>query len=115
MVILELFRTGLIYMALCFSEPWVWIPACFCLLFGLAVQVALLKKCRKKWWRMSVLVIGLLGIAICECIWHLRTGWWKLMLTMVSLLAVSLLLGAVIAITVSFLKTKKYINSKCLK
>ena len=106
MVILELFRTGLIYMALCVSEPWVWIPACFCLLFGLAVQVALLKKCRKKWWRMSVLVIGLLGIAICECVWHLSMGWGQLFATMACLLDVFLLLGAGMAIVICSLNKK---------
>ena len=107
MVIIELFNTGLFYMFLGLSEPYVWIPAYFCLVFGLITQFILLKKCHKKFWNKLILVMGFIGVVICECIWHLVTGWGKLIVTMVCLLFTTLLLGAVIAIIASFVKSKK--------
>ena len=112
MVIIELFNTGLFYMFICFSEPYVWIPAYFCLLFGLITQFVLLKKCHKKFWNKLVFMIGFIGVVICECIWHSVTGWGKLIVTMVCLLFTTLLFGAVIASIISFMKSKKNIIRK---
>ena len=114
MVIIELFNTGLFYMFLGFSEPYVWIPAYFCLVLGLITQFILLKKCHKKFWNKLILLIGFIGVAICECIWHFVIGWGKLIVTMVCLLFVTFLLGAVIANIVSFMNSKKNITSKPL-
>lgn len=107
MVILELLNTGLLYMFLCFSEPLVWGPTLFCVFFGCVMQTVLLKKSRKKIWRMSILGVGFLGVAICECIWHLQTGWGLLIITMACLLLLAMLLGAGIAYAVFSIKEKK--------
>ena len=104
MVILELFETGLFDMFLHFSEPLVWKPAYFCLLLGLCIQFALLKKSQKRLWRLLIPGFGFLGIVICECMWHFSTGWDRLIVDMICLLLISLLLGSMIAVVLSLLK-----------
>lgn len=106
MVIAELFETGLFDMFLYFSEPYVWIPAYSCLVLGMIVQFILAKKCHKKVWRMSVLELGFIGILLCECIWHTKAGFGRLIVDMICLLLTSLLIGAMIAVAVSFLREK---------
>ena len=106
MVIVELFETGLFDMFLYFSEPYVWIPAYSCLFLGMIVQFILAKKCHKKVLRMSVLELGFIGILLCECIWHTKAGFGRLIVDMVCLLLTSLLIGATIAVAVSFLRKK---------
>ena len=112
MVIIELFNTGLLYMFLCFSEPYIWIPAYFCLLLGLIIQFVLLKKCQKKFWHKVIFVMGSIGIVICECLWHLVTGWGKFCVIMVCLLFIAFLVGTVIARIVYFIETKRKLSTK---
>lgn len=111
MVIAELFEMGLLDMFLYRSEPYVWIPAYFCVLLGMMIQFVLLEKSSKKRWHMSFLGMGLLGIGLCECVWYMKTGWGRLLVDMTCLLLLSLLLGALIAFLLSSLKDKALVSS----
>ena len=107
MVIAELFHTGLLYMFLCFSEPIVWIPACTLFLLGLAVQLVILWKCRRRIWRVSVFGLGCIGTVICECLWHLQAGWGRLLITVVCLLLITFVSGALAAVIFAKLSCDK--------
>ena len=94
MGIAELFEIGFITVFWDFSTPILSISAYLSLFFGCVIQLGFLEKIYKKIWRLSLLEISVIGIVICECVWHTITGWDRFIVDWVYLLFISVFLGS---------------------
>ena len=105
---IELFEVGFISVIWDFSTPFLSISFYLCLFFGVVIQLGFLEKIYKRIWRLSLLEISIIGIIICECVWHMITGWDRLVVDYFYLLFVSVFLGSIITTLIyHFRKNRK--------
>lgn len=103
----ELFEIGFITVFWDFSTPILSISAYLCLFFGSVIQLSFLEKIYNRIWRLSLLEISVIGIVICECVWHTITGWDRFIVDWVYLLFVSVFLGSGITTLIYHFHKKK--------
>jgi len=106
MGIAELFEIGFFTAFWNWSNPILTALVYAFVIVGVVIQIVLQKKCRKP--IMKWLLIGIcgVGIIISECLWQAITGWDRLAIDIIYGLAICLLLGAIITIIVSAIKSR---------
>ena len=94
MGIIELFDVGVFTALFYWANPFLTIIEYLCILVGMLIQWFLYKKYNHSKTRWALMIVGVIGIIICECVWHLITGWERLALDVVYGGIICIMIGA---------------------